>query len=1097
MKRPKLLLTILASILFILLLASPSPPADTRAQPLEGIELAEEEKAWLAAHPFPRIGVWTNSPPYSFPDSSGNPQGIVPDYIRAIEERIGSELEILSFASFSEAWNAALHNEIDVLPGVTPSERHQQEMSLTQPFHVVPVVLVTRIDFPLVTSLEDFVGRKIVVGKGHITEQWIARDFPEIGRIPTEDYERGLRLVSEGKADAYAGAMGILTWHIRKHRITNLKIAAKAPYEYNLTIAVRKDWPEMVTILNKALASIDQEMGDALYDKWVLVRFERSVDWGYVGRAIGSVVLLATVILLLIFQWNRRLQREIQEKERAEKALKESERKLSTLIGNLPGIAYRCLYDSDWTMLYLSDGCEALTGYRPAELIDNRTLAYNDLIVLDDREHVSREIQNAVNENRPFTVEYRILDKNKTEKWVWERGIAVQEEGDAPLLLEGFINDISERKRAETDLRNSEARLQAIFKYAPIAIALVDLEGRPLVSNPVFERMMGYRSGEMEGLSFKDFTHPDDLAREEPLYEALLEGRREWYQVEKRNVRSDGQEIWINTYIASIMDESNKPAYFVAIGENITDRKKAEEALRRSEHDLLEAQRITHIGSWVWDPAEDAVSWSEEMLKIFGMDATNSVTGLATVLDRIHRDDVDRVEHAIKESLEETGRYEAEFRVLLPSGEERFVHGVGTVDFDEKGEPLLMKGTGHDITDRVLAERERRALQAQLDQAQKMEAIGTLAGGIAHEFNNILSIVLGNTELALDDLPDWNPAHGFLLEAKQASLRGKDVTRQLLSFGRKSIQQKEPVRIGQIIQESIRFLRASIPANIRFSQNIAETSRPVLADQTQIHQLLINLCNNAAQAMEDGGGKLGIRLEDVSVPEREFFSDQILEPGEYVRLTVSDTGCGIPKDVLERVFHPFYTTKAVDEGSGLGLSVVHGIVKDTNGFIRIESEPAKGTTVCCYFPTTDAAPRKAVEAEETPLTGTETILFVDDEPSLVKMTHETLERLGYCVEAQTDPSEAFVRFLENPDGFDLVVTDMTMPQMTGDQLISRLKEIRPHIKTIICTGYSKKLSDKRAADLGADAFIMKPIDSETLARTVRQVLDRTEGPAPS
>ncbi len=402
-----------------------------------------------------------------------------------------------------------------------------------------------------------------------------------------------------------------------------------------------------------------------------------------------------------------------------------------------------------------------------------------------------------------------------------------------------------------------------------------------------------------------------------------------------------------------------------------------------------------------------------------------------------------------------------------------------------------------EIRERQRVEEENRLLEAQLRQATKMEAIGTLAGGIGHEFNNILGIVLGFSELALDDIPDRHPVRNHLNEIRTASIRGRDVVRQLLSFSRKSTSEKRPVDLGGVVGESIQFLRASLPASILFKTDIPEYRLPILADRTQIHQLLINLCNNAAQAMEQRGGVLSIGLESVTVSERELFAGQTLEPGPYVCLVVCDTGHGIAEDAIERVFDPFYSTKQIDKGTGLGLSVVYGIVKDHRGFIRITSTLLQGTTVRCYFPDNVTAAAEDIDDPQPVPTGAQNILFVDDEPSLARIFGEHLQRLGYRVETQTDPRRALESFTAEPQKTDLVVTDLTMPHLTGDELVRALHRVRPSIKTIICTGYSDRIDGESAVRCGADAFVMKPIDRKELALIVRNVLDGKAPLAPS
>jgi len=385
---------------------------------------------------------------------------------------------------------------------------------------------------------------------------------------------------------------------------------------------------------------------------------------------------------------------------------------------------------------------------------------------------------------------------------------------------------------------------------------------------------------------------------------------------------------------------------------------------------------------------------------------------------------------------------------------------------------------------------DRKQLESQLKQAHKMEAIGTLTGGIAHEFNNILGIILGNTELALDEVPEWDSAHSNLEEIKTAGLRAKNVVRQLLSFICKTDIKRQPISIITVIKDALKFLRSSITANIDIRQNIQDTADKVLADPTQINQIMINLCTNASHAMEETGGMLDIGIQNVLLDEDSVaLIDPELTRGNYVKVTVSDTGHGIAPEIIERIFDPYFTTKDVGIGSGLGLSVVHGIVKIHRGAITVDSELGKGTTFSVFFPVTEEeVVTESKTIKELP-TGNENILFVDDEESIVLIVRQILERLGYQVEVKMNPVEALELFRSHPDQFDLVITDMAMPQMTGDKLVKEILNIRSEMPIILCTGFSEKVTEENAKALGIKAFAMKPMTLRDLAVMVRKVLD--------
>ena len=410
-------------------------------------------------------------------------------------------------------------------------------------------------------------------------------------------------------------------------------------------------------------------------------------------------------------------------------------------------------------------------------------------------------------------------------------------------------------------------------------------------------------------------------------------------------------------------------------------------------------------------------------------------------------------------------------------------------DRDETGAVIQWRMVLVDITERMRAEKERTQLEDKLRQAQKMESIGTLAGGIAHEINNILGIIIGNAELALDDVPEWNPAKDCLKEIRAASLRAKDVVRQILSFARKTLASRKPLRISTIIKESLKLIRATIPASIDIRQESLCDSEMILANPTEINQILMNFCSNSVHAMEEETGILEVRLETAVLNDRTAARYEDLTAGEYVKLTVKDTGKGIDPEIMDRLFDPYFTTKDVDKGLGMGLAVVFGLVKKHDGAIKIMSEVGEGTTAEVLFPITEVQAEVEVKESEDLPTATERILLVDDEASLVKMVKQMLKREGYEVVGKTSSTEALRLFQEESGKFDLIISDIAMPDMPGDRLAQELIKIRPNIPIILCTGHSDRIDEDKAKDLGIKAYAMKPLDKAKFTKMVRRVLD--------
>ena len=387
---------------------------------------------------------------------------------------------------------------------------------------------------------------------------------------------------------------------------------------------------------------------------------------------------------------------------------------------------------------------------------------------------------------------------------------------------------------------------------------------------------------------------------------------------------------------------------------------------------------------------------------------------------------------------------------------------------------------------KTLAKYER-----QLQQVLKIQAIGTLAGGIAHDFNNILFPIVGYTELTMDEVPEDSVAYNNLQEILKAANRAKDLVQQILTFSRQSDQERKPIKVQHIITEALRLLRASIPASIEIVHAIQDDCGPVMGDATQIHQVIMNLCTNAYQAMQDKGGKLEVILNEIDIGYEVMIDKIGMQPGKHLRLLVKDEGCGMEASVLDRIFEPYYTTKEQGKGTGLGLSVIHGIVKNHGGDITVKSTPGKGTIFQVYLPLIEDLDQ-ATELEPTDgiTKGEERILLVDDEEQIVAMERQMLENLGYRVTARTDSQEALKVFAKHPRDFDLVITDMTMPYMTGDQLAQKMLDIEPNIPVILCTGFNEVITEEKALAMGIQKFVMKPVVKNDLATTIRSVLDQ-------
>jgi len=505
--------------------------------------------------------------------------------------------------------------------------------------------------------------------------------------------------------------------------------------------------------------------------------------------------------------------------------------------------------------------------------------------------------------------------------------------------------------------------------------------------------------------------------------------------------------------------------------------------LRESEHKLRESEEKYRL---LVENANDVILILQDGFIRFHNRKAEQLTGysaeelaLIPFTDHIHPDDRKFVMERYRQRLEGCDPGVYAFRSINRQGEELWIEvDAAQVTWEEKPSILAI------LRDITLQHR----LEGKLQQTQKMEAIGTLAGGIAHDFNNILGVIMGYTELSLRDIGNAETVKRNLGQVLTASERARELVQQILTFSHRSEQELKPVTLNPIVRETLKLLRASLPKTIEIRQQIHEEHLTILSTPTHIHQVMMNLCTNAAHAMEEKGGILEITVEPFHVSPDTRCHDYSLLPGDYVRLAVSDTGCGIDKKIIHKVFDPFFTTKEVGRGTGMGLAVVHGIVKSHKGSVHVESQPGKGSTFEIFFPQIlcKAAPEK--KGETSLFTGNGRILFADDEELLLEVGKQMLERLGYDVDCCNDPVNALNLFRKNPAKFDLLLTDMTMPCMTGDMLAKEILKIRPDIPIILCTGYSENMSEEKAKDMGIKALLIKPLDISRLARVIHQVM---------
>ena len=813
--------------------------------------------------------------------------------------------------------------------------------------------------------------------------------------------------------------------------------------------------------------------------------------------------------------------------KRAEGALRLSEERFRILFEAGPDAYY--LSDLKGVFVDGNRAAEKLTGYSREELIGKNFLKLSLLSPIQVPKAARLLAASALGQaSGPAEFKLKRKDGGLVTLEIRTHPVKI---GDQNLVL-GCARDITERKEAEVALRHSEERFRSVIETAGSAIIGLSHEGLITEWNRQAQHAYGVERAEAMGKNYMDSF----LSRKaRPLVEREMEnvgaGKAAQNFEHAAESREGGETVML--WNLARWGGGKQGAGFILVGQDITElkqvqqqlklahdkleervaertaelsianarlrrevaeRKRAEEALRDAEAEL---RRVTSsVSDYLWSATIDAKGrveysyYSPVVETVTGRPPEFYMAGPERWLSTVHPDDRQRVEAVVARLRDRAVDTEEEYRIILPNGKVRWVRDSVSAKRLPDG-VLELNGVVSDQTERKRAEEEKERAESQLRHSQKLEAVGVLAAGIAHDFNNILSSVFLFTDLAVSSLADPEKAEAHLKKVIQSSERARLLVRRILAFSRQGDKGHEAVSIAVVVDDALNLLRALLPSTVEIRGRIAPDCGSVLGDAAQLHQIVMNLATNASHAMGESGGVLTLDLQPVDLDDAEAAARGAVRPGPYVQITVTDTGRGIAPEVLDRIFEPFFTTKQVGEGTGLGLSVVHGIVTRQKGAILAESEQGKGARFVVYLPRLEAAAAAPAPPRSVrPSGGSERILLVDDEPSLVEAMRLILENLGYAVTAHSNSAQALDAFRADPTRFDLVLSDVTMPRLTGTELAASILNVRPDVPIVLSTGYRDLLSPQEAERLGVAEVIVKPCGRAELDRTIRRALTR-------
>jgi PAS domain S-box-containing protein len=1050
-----------------------------------------------------------NYPPFAIVQPDGSAGGFSVDLLKAVVEAAGLEVSF-KVGPWHEIKEELATGVLDVLPLMSYSPERHKLYDFTAPYLQLNGAIFVRKGNTEIQQLSDLRGKEVLVMQGDTAHEYVEREKLTNRIIPTASYEEAFKLLAAGKHDGVVVQQIVGLQIIKKLGIKNVvpvqqkdistlkPVALKLEgFEQKFCFAVQEGNSELLSKLNEGLSVIYLNgTYEKLYEKWFAPLLPKpQISTGEFLKYLLFILVPLLLLFALLGMWYLKrlvarktgfLEQEIQQRKRIELELENANTKYikAQQLGKIGN------WDYNLNTQEFSGSMET----RRIFGFDKDSPFFSTEEVekcMPERERVHQALIDLIENDTPYNLEFDIITRDKGERrTIISLAEIERDESGNPLNVHGVIRDVTDSRKAVDDLQKSEQLLNEMGAIARIGGWEHDLVTHEATwtreTYKIVEIEFGPVPGPDEHLSYYP---PEDRAILEKAYNRAVETETP-FDIELQCTTAKGRLFWARV-IGHPTFKDGKCIKMRGTFQDITERKSAEDVLRKTEGRFRIL--VETIPDLIWLKDKDGVflACNPMFEGFYGIKE-------ADIIGKTDYDFVDKeladffIEHDRKAMAAGKPTSNEEWLTFANDGHRALHETIKTPMYDDCGTLIGVLGIARDITERKRAEEERVNLEGQLQQARKLEAIGVLAGGIAHDFNNILSAILGFTELAKNDEPSNQRLQEDLTEIYTAGCRAKELVQQLLTFSRRKKNAPHLLNIPTIVKEVVKFLRSTLPASIEIELKIDENVRPVLADPSQVHQIVMNLCSNAGQAMEEAGGILTIRVSETTPSDQFFASHPGLSPGGYIELIFQDTGTGIPPPIMGSIFDPYFTTKNAGDGTGLGLAVTYGIIRKIGGEIIAESEPGKGSIFTILLPIADRAEQGAESPDSSDVElsrGNERILLVDDEPQILKLTTRILEQYGYTVTTARDGLSALEMFKLNPLGFDLVISDVSMPKLSGDKLALHILAILPTMPILLASGYSKNISEELVMKTGVKGLLNKPVPEEQLLRKVRQVLD--------